>query len=168
MVLLFAIRTLNESNISLSDFIKQFKFLITQTRIPSNKPVSVRAFILSKFLQYDDFVQISHPVFLIMFFQTLYKTNRTANKRVKTAFKTKKDTIPLRFSRLADRTGLEPATSCVTGRCSNQLNYRSAKEENIDTVSFSVLKSSRHSSALIDWTLCNFAEKDGTTHLSAR
>ena|GEM_PF-6788803 len=28
--------------------------------------------------------------------------------------------------RLADRTGLEPATSGVTGRHSNQLNYRSA------------------------------------------
>ena len=26
---------------------------------------------------------------------------------------------------LAERTGLEPATSCVTGRHSNQLNYRS-------------------------------------------
>ena len=26
---------------------------------------------------------------------------------------------------LADRTGLEPATSAVTGRHSNQLNYRS-------------------------------------------
>ena len=25
----------------------------------------------------------------------------------------------------AERTGLEPATSCVTGRHSNQLNYRS-------------------------------------------
>jgi hypothetical protein len=43
------------------------------------------------------------------------------------------------FSRLnlADRTGLEPATSAVTGRHSNQLNYRSvlpcgaAKIENI-------------------------------------
>jgi hypothetical protein len=28
---------------------------------------------------------------------------------------------------LADRTGLEPATSAVTGRHSNQLNYRSKK-----------------------------------------
>ena len=28
-------------------------------------------------------------------------------------------------SLLADRTGLEPATSAVTGRHSNQLNYRS-------------------------------------------
>ena len=28
--------------------------------------------------------------------------------------------------KLADRTGLEPATSGVTGRHSNQLNYRSA------------------------------------------
>ena len=28
---------------------------------------------------------------------------------------------------MAERTGLEPATSCVTGRHSNQLNYRSAK-----------------------------------------
>jgi hypothetical protein len=31
--------------------------------------------------------------------------------------------ISVSFS--ADRTGLEPATSCVTGRHSNQLNYRS-------------------------------------------
>ena len=29
--------------------------------------------------------------------------------------------------KMADRTGLEPATSGVTGRHSNQLNYRSAK-----------------------------------------
>jgi hypothetical protein len=29
------------------------------------------------------------------------------------------------ISVLADRTGLEPATSAVTGRHSNQLNYRS-------------------------------------------
>ena len=28
---------------------------------------------------------------------------------------------------VAERTGLEPATSCVTGRRSNQLNYRSAQ-----------------------------------------
>jgi hypothetical protein len=28
-------------------------------------------------------------------------------------------------TQLADRTGLEPATSAVTGRHSNQLNYRS-------------------------------------------
>ena len=28
---------------------------------------------------------------------------------------------------LADRTGLEPATSAVTGRHSNQLNYRSVR-----------------------------------------
>jgi len=26
---------------------------------------------------------------------------------------------------MAERTGLEPATPCVTGRYSNQLNYRS-------------------------------------------
>ena len=32
---------------------------------------------------------------------------------------------------LADRTGLEPATSAVTGRHSNQLNYRSNKVEDI-------------------------------------
>lgn len=29
------------------------------------------------------------------------------------------------WTQLADRTGLEPATSAVTGRHSNQLNYRS-------------------------------------------
>ena len=32
---------------------------------------------------------------------------------------------------MADRTGLEPATSGVTGRHSNQLNYRSAMRGNI-------------------------------------
>ncbi len=31
---------------------------------------------------------------------------------------------------VADRTGLEPATSGVTGRHSNRLNYRSAKHLN--------------------------------------
>ncbi len=36
---------------------------------------------------------------------------------------TKKPLMGLHF--YADRTGLEPATSCVTGRHSNQLNYRS-------------------------------------------
>ena len=30
-------------------------------------------------------------------------------------------------TKMADRTGLEPATSGVTGRHSNQLNYRSAE-----------------------------------------
>jgi hypothetical protein len=30
---------------------------------------------------------------------------------------------------MADRTGLEPATSAVTGRHSNRLNYRSANEQ---------------------------------------
>gem|GEM_PF-859851 len=37
-------------------------------------------------------------------------------------FKMKK---PAKSGFLADRTGLEPATSAVTGRHSNQLNYRS-------------------------------------------
>ena len=32
----------------------------------------------------------------------------------------------LGFGVVAERTGLEPATPCVTGRYSNQLNYRSA------------------------------------------
>ncbi len=30
---------------------------------------------------------------------------------------------------MAERTGLEPATPGVTGRYSNQLNYRSAKDD---------------------------------------
>lgn len=29
--------------------------------------------------------------------------------------------------KVAERTGLEPATPCVTGRYSNQLNYRSTE-----------------------------------------
>jgi hypothetical protein len=33
------------------------------------------------------------------------------------------------ISKMADRTGLEPATSGVTGQHSNQLNYRSALSE---------------------------------------
>ena len=36
-------------------------------------------------------------------------------------------TAIVRFIEMAERTGIEPATSCVTGRHSNQLNYRSAK-----------------------------------------
>ncbi len=32
------------------------------------------------------------------------------------------------FSKVAERTGLEPATPGVTGRYSNRLNYRSALE----------------------------------------
>ena len=38
----------------------------------------------------------------------------------------------IRFeNKLAERTGLEPATSGVTGQHSNQLNYRSNKDRNI-------------------------------------
>ena len=41
----------------------------------------------------------------------------------------------LRRIRQADRTGLEPATSAVTGRHSNQLNYRSKNFfKNVSTV----------------------------------
>ena len=35
----------------------------------------------------------------------------------------------LQYNELAERTGLEPATPGVTGRYSNQLNYRSASSE---------------------------------------
>ena len=35
--------------------------------------------------------------------------------------------IPATISRMAERTGLEPATPGVTGRYSDQLNYRSAQ-----------------------------------------
>ena len=34
---------------------------------------------------------------------------------------------PIGMNKLAEWTGLEPATPCVTGRYSNQLNYHSAK-----------------------------------------
>ena len=37
---------------------------------------------------------------------------------------------------LADRTGLEPATSAVTGRHSNQLNYRSVPSKWVVSTSF--------------------------------
>ena len=33
--------------------------------------------------------------------------------------------------KLAERTGIEPATSCVTGRHSNHLNYRSALNKSL-------------------------------------
>ena len=39
--------------------------------------------------------------------------------------KKKRVTIMVTLSKLAERTGLEPATPGVTGRYSNQLNYRS-------------------------------------------
>ncbi len=38
------------------------------------------------------------------------------------------------FFDIADRTGLEPATSAVTGRHSNQLNYRSVPFQPIQVV----------------------------------
>ena len=38
------------------------------------------------------------------------------------------------FSVVAERTGLEPATPCVTGRYSNQLNYRSAFSRRVRTI----------------------------------
>ena len=34
---------------------------------------------------------------------------------------------PIGMNKLAEWTGLEPATPCVTGRYSNQLNYHSVK-----------------------------------------
>ena len=37
----------------------------------------------------------------------------------------------LHYVKVAVRTGLEPATSCVTGRHSNQLNYRTTYKEMI-------------------------------------
>ena len=40
--------------------------------------------------------------------------------------KQKSPDVSLGLNVLAERTGLEPATPCVTGRYSNQLNYRSA------------------------------------------
>jgi hypothetical protein len=52
----------------------------------------------------------------------------SGNYGIATLFATQK-TKPLDFQgvllNFADRTGLEPATSAVTGRHSNQLNYRS-------------------------------------------
>lgn len=36
----------------------------------------------------------------------------------------RRSSTELRCQNMAGLTGLEPATSCVTGRCSNQLNYR--------------------------------------------
>ena len=38
-----------------------------------------------------------------------------------------KSKIEVKAEKMAERTGLEPATPCVTGRYSNQLNYRSVK-----------------------------------------
>ena len=50
---------------------------------------------------------------------------------IKTKVKNEKSCLRQLFGNLvADRTGLEPATSGVTGRHSNRLNYRSAKHLN--------------------------------------
>jgi hypothetical protein len=38
--------------------------------------------------------------------------------------------------KMAERTGLEPATSGVTGQHSNQLNYRSAKAARLFSIHF--------------------------------
>ena len=48
--------------------------------------------------------------------------------RIKDRIEKKKPATVAGFNlNLADRTGLEPATSAVTGRHSNQLNYRSVR-----------------------------------------
>jgi|APEBP8051073403_1049400.scaffolds.fasta_scaffold00001_370 hypothetical protein len=52
--------------------------------------------------------------------------------------KTKKPQLSLRL--FADRTGLEPATSAVTGRHSNQLNYRSLRAFPVAIISFGSAK----------------------------
>ncbi len=53
--------------------------------------------------------------------------NRLRMGRVELVTRVTRAALPLRLSReLAERTGLEPATPGVTGRYSNQLNYRSA------------------------------------------
>ena len=52
------------------------------------------------------------------------RTNQFPTERIKSKmFKFK----PKQYKKIemAERTGLEPATPCVTGRYSNQLNYRS-------------------------------------------
>ena len=51
---------------------------------------------------------------------------KTGLDRLKNRLKTEKPATSAGFMvKFADRTGLEPATSAVTGRHSNQLNYRS-------------------------------------------
>ncbi len=47
---------------------------------------------------------------------------------------------------LADRTGLEPATSAVTGRHSNQLNYRSVFPFRVDFIVDPLLNNFKFSS----------------------
>ena len=54
--------------------------------------------------------------------------NKTAHVRGKKNQKKSPWFAPGALQRLAERTGLEPATSGVTGQHSNQLNYRSALE----------------------------------------
>jgi hypothetical protein len=49
--------------------------------------------------------------------------NRLADSTAQIGYNKKAHLNKMSFQ--ADRTGLEPATSCVTGRHSNQLNYRS-------------------------------------------
>ncbi len=50
---------------------------------------------------------------------------RTANKNVIATTKPAQKFLLINSRILAERTGLEPATPGVTGRYSNQLNYRS-------------------------------------------
>src|SRR4051812_43068202 len=59
-----------------------------------------------------------------------YKTNKSCRTHLPYSYafpdnKKAPDQRPGAFSKVAERTGLEPATSYVTGRRSNQLNYRS-------------------------------------------
>ncbi len=61
----------------------------------------------------------SLPDYLPIFWKSMSNDGRTRESR-----KGKKKALQEGFN-FADRTGLEPATPCVTGTYSNQLNYRS-------------------------------------------
>ena len=67
-------------------------------------------------------------LFLILdFANTIYNKNYPPGFVLCKHRKTQKQRSPNYLGLFADRTGLEPATSAVTGRHSNQLNYRSKR-----------------------------------------
>src|SRR6188508_1642074 len=94
----------------------------------SNDDINNQAFLTFLFCIGTNFLMLKNKTALVIMNRWAVSFVPRVNLYLKTSSTNFVDRIPLgsgRPSNFADRTGLEPATSAVTGRHSNQLNYRS-------------------------------------------
>jgi hypothetical protein len=96
---------------------------LSVVRVPCGCFYLFRRRKIAKVLIQNELYNLTYSIFLAKKETKVQKLNRIKFSTV-TGFGQKKAANTGCF-RFADRTGLEPATSAVTGRHSNQLNYRS-------------------------------------------